>query len=148
MNQRYTDILNDPLVCAELKVAWENSNPGLTGGHEEGGFILKDAQGDFSVVRWAVGDRNSIFVPPHPGCKIEGIAIVASFHTHPNTGGDYLQEPSETDKRAVRDDPNLKEAAYVGEFVFSQAKIYWIEPNGQVSEVGDRSSILGLYSGD
>ncbi|WP_309744633.1 hypothetical protein [Chamaesiphon sp. OTE_20_metabat_361] len=74
MNQRYTDILNEPLVCAELKRAWENSNPGLTGGHEEGGFILKDAGGNFSVVRWAVGDRNSIFVPPHPGCKIEGIA--------------------------------------------------------------------------
>ncbi|WP_309744635.1 hypothetical protein [Chamaesiphon sp. OTE_20_metabat_361] len=48
----------------------------------------------------------------------------------------------------MRDDPNLKEAAYVGEFVISQAKIYWIEPNGQVSEVGDTALILGLYSGD
>jgi hypothetical protein len=65
-----------------------------------------------------------------------------------NTGGNYLQEPSETDKRAVRDDPNLKEATYVGEFVISDAKIYWIEPNGQVSEVGDRMLIMGLYSGD
>jgi Domain of unknown function (DUF4329) len=144
MNQRSTDILNDRVVCTELKRAWENSNPGLTGGHEEGGFILKDPQGNFSVVRWAIGDQNCIFVPPHPGCKIEGIAIVASFHTHPNTGGDYLQEPSETDKRAVRDDPNLKEADYAGEFVISQAKIYWIEPNGQVRDVGDTVLILGL----
>jgi Domain of unknown function (DUF4329) len=144
MNQRYAEILNNPLVCVELKRAWEDSNPGLTGGHEEGGFILKDSEGNFSVVRWATGDRNSIFLPPHPRCKIEGIAIVASFHTHPNTGGDYLQEPSETDKRAVRDDPDLKEASYAGEFVISQEKIYWIEPTGQVSEVGDTSLILGL----
>ncbi len=144
MNQSYTEILNDSLVCAELKQAWEDSKPGVSGGHEEGGFILRDSEGNFSVVRWATGDQNSIFLPSHPGCKIEGTAIAASFHTHPNTGGDYLQEPSETDKRAVRDDPDLKEASYIGEFVISQAKIYWIEPNGQVSEVGNTSLILGL----
>jgi hypothetical protein len=148
MSQRYAEILDDSLVRTELKRAWEDSNPGLTGGHEEGGFILKDSEGTFRVVRWTTGDQNSIFLPPHPGCKIEEIAIVASFHTHPNTGGDYLQEPSETDKRAVRDDPDLKEASYVGEFVISQTKIYWIEPNGQVSEIGDTSLILGLQSGD
>lgn len=142
--QRYLEILNNSLVCVELKRAWEDSNPGLTGGHEEGGFILKDSQGNFSVVRWTTGEQNSIFLPSHPGCKIEGIAIAASFHTHPNTGDDYLQEPSETDKRAVRDDLDLKEASYVGEFVISQAKIYWIEPNGQVSEVGNTLLILGL----
>ncbi len=67
----------------------------------------------------------------------------SSFHTHPNTGGDYLQEPSETDKCAVRDDPDLKGASYVGEFVISQAKIYLIAPNGQVSEISDTSIILG-----
>lgn len=144
MNQRYTEILNNPLVRTELKRAWEDSNPGLTGGHEEGGFILKDSEETFSVVRWVTGHQNSIFLPPHSGYKIEGIAIAASFHTHPNTGGDYLQEPSETDKRAVRDDPDLKETSYIGEFVISQAKIYWIDPNGQVSEVGDTALILGL----
>jgi Domain of unknown function (DUF4329) len=148
MNQRYADILNDPLVCAELKRAWEDSNPGLIGGHEEGGFILKNSEGNFSIVRWVTGEQNKIFLPSHAGCKIKGVAIAASFHTHPNTGGDYLQEPSETDKRSVRDDPDLKEASYLGEFVISQAKIYWIEPSGQVSEVSDTSSILGLHNGD
>jgi hypothetical protein len=85
MNQRYTEILNNLLVCVELKRAWLNSNPGLTDGHEEGGFILKDDQENFSVLRWSIGSQNSIIVPPHPGCMIEGLAIVASFHTHPNT---------------------------------------------------------------
>jgi hypothetical protein len=144
MRQGYLEILKNSPVCTELKRAWQESNPGVTGGHEEGGFIVKDSSRNFRVVRWTTGNQNSIFLPPHTGCKIGEDMIVASFHTHPNTGGDYLQEPSETDKRAVRDDPDLKEASYIGEFVISQAKIYWIEPNGQVSEVGDTSLILGL----
>ena len=54
-----------------------------------------------------------------------------------------MQEPSETDKCAVRDDPDLKGASYVGEFVISQAKIYLIAQNGQVSEISDTSILLG-----
>ncbi len=60
---------------------------------------------------------------------------MASFHTHPNTGAEFLQEPSETDKRAVRDDPDLKGASYIGEFVIAQEAIYLITPNGGVREV-------------
>ena len=37
--QRST-ILNDPAIRAELKRAWQDSQPGVTGGHEEGGFVL------------------------------------------------------------------------------------------------------------
>ena len=69
--------------------------------------------------------------------------IIATFHTHPNIGNNYRQEPSETDKRAVRDDPDLKGKFYVGEFVISKELIYLILPNGQVSEIGYRWEILG-----
>ncbi len=72
----------------------------------------------------------------------DGLEIVASFHTHPNTGSDYLQEPSETDKRAVRDDPDLKGEDYVGEFVISQAVIYLVSPAGQVREMDDTDAVL------
>jgi hypothetical protein len=144
MSQSYTTLLSAPLVCAELKKAWKDSNPGLTGGHEEGGFILQDSAETFSIVRWATGTQNRIIVPPHSKCKIGRDTIVASFHTHPNVGENYLQEPSETDKRAVRDDPDLKDEAYIGEFVISRAKIYLITPDGQVSEVGATSELLGL----
>jgi hypothetical protein len=82
------------------------------------------------------------------GCKIEEETIVSSFHTHPNAGGNYLQEPSETDKRAVRDDPNLKGESYVGEFVISQSKIYLIDPTGQVNEIGDTATLLRLKNGE
>jgi hypothetical protein len=51
MNQGYTEILNNPLIRIELKQGWEDSQPGVTGGHEEGGFILKDSAGNLSVVR-------------------------------------------------------------------------------------------------
>ena len=95
-----------------------------------------------SVDRWPKGAQDTIILPSHPNCKIGGEDIVASFHTHPNTGKDYLQEPSETDRRAVRDDPVLKGALYEGEFVISQEKIYLIAPNGQVSAIENTREIL------
>ena len=143
MVQQHSTVLNNPAVRIALKQAWEDSQLGVTVGHEEGGFILRDAESHLNSVRWPKGAQNSIILPPHPNCKIGESDIVATFHTHPNTGSDYLQDPSETDKRAVRDDPNLKGESYEGEFVISQEKIYLIAPNGQVSEVGATWAILG-----
>jgi hypothetical protein len=142
MPQSPNSILDNPAVRATLYQAWRDSNPGLTGGHEEGGFILQDQAQNLSIVRWPGGAQNSIHVPPHPNCKIGEQNIVASFHTHPNTGNDYLQEPGETDKRAVQDDPELKGTEYIGEFVISQTIIYLITPAGQVREMGDTPAVL------
>ncbi len=135
-NAHFT-ILSDSGIQAALKKAWADSKPGASGGHEEGGFILQDAAGGLSVLRWQRGKQATISLPPHPGCKIGEDEIIASFHTHPNTGDDYLQEPSETDKRSVRDDPNLKGENYVGEFVISTETIYLITPAGRVRELND-----------
>lgn len=139
--QRST-ILDDPAIRAELKRAWQDSQPGVTGGHEEGGFVLRDSVGNLSVVRWPKGNQNIIILPPHANCRIGEHDIVATFHTHPNTGSDHLQEPGETDKRAVRDDPDLKGQFYEGEFVISQETIYLVSPNGQVNEVGNTRDIF------
>lgn len=128
-------ILNNPVVGVAFRQAWEDSRPGSTGGHEEGGFVLRNPAGNIRVDRWPFGQQNVIRVPPHPDCRIDDEDILATFHTHPNTGSDYLQEPSETDKRAVRDDPHLKGALYEGEFVISARAIYQIVPMGQVCEV-------------
>ena len=118
--------------------------PGIAGGHEEGGFILRDAQGNLSVLRWPRGTDSAICLPPHSDCKIDDTEIVTTFHTHPNTGSDYLQAPGETDRRAARDDPHLKGKSYLGEFVISEAVIYLITPNGQVDELGPTDSPLSL----
>lgn len=137
MPNPHTLILNDSVTRAALKQAWDDSKPGITGGHEEGGFVLRDEVGNLSILRWLTGEQDEIFLPPHQECRIGDSEIVASFHTHPNTGDDYLQEPSETDKRSVRDDPDLKGDNYVGEFVISQDTIYLITPTGRVRELAD-----------
>ena len=117
------DILQEPGIVAALKQAWQDSHPGIAGGHEEGGFIVEEPNGRLKVIRWPQGGGNSIVLPPHAGCKIEKLDIIASFHTHPNAAEHYLQEPSETDKHAVRDDPDLKGKSYQGELVVAQAMV-------------------------
>ena len=135
-------LLQQPTVRAALAQAWKDSVPGLAGGHEEGGFILQNESGDVSVSRWRIGLQNSIVLPTHSDCNIGGYDILGSFHTHPNTGPDYLQEPSDTDRRSIRDDPDLKGPLYKGEFVMSQRRIYLIETNGQVSDLAETPEIL------
>ncbi len=135
------DLLSTEIVKSGLRDAWHDSNPGPTGGHEEGGFIVRDDNGAMIVVRWPRGSGNSIVVPDHPGGRIEEGQIVATFHTHPNTGPDYFQEPSETDRRAVRDDPDLKGIDYLGEIVISAAMLYLIKPSGRVETV-ERTTVI------
>lgn len=98
------DVLSEPVVRAALSGAWTESQPGLTGGHEEGGFVVLGDDDKLSVRRWPMGEGSRIKVPLHPACTVAGLAIVATFHTHPNTGPDFMQEPGETDRRGVRDD--------------------------------------------
>lgn len=98
---------------------------------------MQDSDGKLSVLHWQRGKQDTITLPSHSDCKIGEDEIIASFHTHPNTGNDYLQEPSETDKRAVRDDPDLKGENYVGEFVISAETIYLITPAGRVRELNE-----------
>ena len=82
MLKEYIPILQNPTVCEVLKQAWRDSNPGISGGHEEGGFIVQDAERKWSVIRWPKGEQNCILLPSHHNCKIGEHDIVASFHTH------------------------------------------------------------------
>lgn len=135
-------ILCSASMRAGLGVAWRESRATPSSPHEEGGFIVQNTQGAMLIVRWPRGLSNTIEVPPHAGCKIDGWEIIASFHTHPNTGPEYLQEPSETDRRAVRGDPDLKAPHYLGELVISAAVLYLIAPEGSVTELGPTEGIL------
>lgn len=136
------DILENKSILAELKQAWFDSASDLSGRHEEGGFILSDDFGFLSAVRWKKGTHNEIILPPHKNCFVDGKDIVASFHTHPNTGKDFEQEPSLTDIRAVRDDFDLKGEFYVGEFVISEENIYLIESSGEFRIIGQTKDIF------
>ncbi|MBM3237097.1 hypothetical protein FJZ31_12465 [Candidatus Poribacteria bacterium] len=119
-----------------------DSQPGLIGGHEEGGFVLKDSSGQLNVERWPKGCQNEIIVPPHSGGKHGNKEIIATFHTHPNTGSDFQQEPSDTDIRAVRDDPDLKASLYEGEYILTRDNIYKIDRFGNVNAIGKTKDLL------
>jgi len=62
---------------------------------------------------------------------------------HPNIGPEFLQEPSETDRRGVRDDADLKGPLYGGEFVIADEMICLVTPGGSVRELDRRTDLLG-----
>lgn len=138
------DILTDDAVIEGLRQAWLDSHPGISGGHEEGGFIVKEPDRRHTVLRWPRGVQDEIEVPVHTDCQIQGKRIIATFHTHPNTGHDYLQEPSEDDTEAVRHDPDLKSDLYLGEFVISDKIIYLVSQIGRISELGLTAILLAF----
>lgn len=136
--------MKDVSVCAEFRQAWLDSRPDTVDAHEEGGFVLQQADGSFGVERWPHGVQNRITVPSHPGGLRGGLRIVATFHTHPNTGANYRQEPGRTDMLGVQSDPHLSHPDYEGEFVISLALVYLIHRDGRVETVGDPKSLLGI----
>jgi hypothetical protein len=135
---------DNPAVRAALRAAWEQSLPGTATAHEEGGFVLQQDDGQLRIEPWPRGRLNEIEVPAHVGGRRNGLIIIATFHTHPNPGADFQQEPSLTDIRAVRHDPNLRHREYEGEVVVSFEKTYQIQPDGSVVVLGDTRELLEL----
>jgi proteasome lid subunit RPN8/RPN11 len=146
MEERIAALLDDATVRRELRRAWEESEPGVVGGHEEGGFICQDSDGNFVIDRWPSGGKNGIYIPPHPSGQRNGEVIVATFHTHPNTGNTYFSEPSDADCELVSTDPELRTIHYLGEFVIAKTSFYWISPQGDYITVGDTEAVLAVLS--
>jgi hypothetical protein len=137
-------VLNDVSVCAQLRQAWLDSQPDTSETREEGGFVLRQGDGSLVVERWPRGIQNQLTVPPHAGGLCAGLRIVATFHTHPNTGPKYRQEPGRTDILGVQSDPDLSHAEYEGEYVISLAQVYLIHRDGRVETVGDTKRLLSI----
>jgi Domain of unknown function (DUF4329) len=137
-------ILDDNDLIVQFRAAWKESDPGTDNSHEEGGFVLRNSDGSLSVERWPRGAQNEILVPPHSSGLRNGKSIVATFHTHPNPGAEFQQEPSLSDIRAVRDDPDLANVDYEGEYVISTETIYRIHRDGRVESIGNKQDVLRL----
>jgi hypothetical protein len=135
--------LDSDVIRGLFLQAWLESQPATATADEEGGFVLRDEDGSLTVERWLCGMQNQIWVPAHAGGKRGQRLIVATFHTHPNSGPEYQQEPSLTDIRGVRDDPDLNHPQYEGEYVISLESIYLIRKNGQVERVAETKTALG-----
>jgi proteasome lid subunit RPN8/RPN11 len=71
----------------------------------------------------------------------QGRQIVGSFHTHPNTGPEWQQDPSPQDIRLSQDYP---ETMGPHQFVISRDSIYHIVNSGVVSEMGATQQLLGI----
>jgi hypothetical protein len=138
-------VLDDDTIRGLFLLAWRESQPGTVSAHEEGGFVLRNADGSLSVERWPRGASNQIVVPPHPGGRYDNRPIVATFHTHPNPGPGFQQDPSPTDIRAVRDDPDLGHPDYEGEYVIATEWMYRIRKDGQVESVGATGVVLRIH---
>ena len=74
-------------------------------GHEEGGFVVLDAFSEHRVIRWPMESGHRIILPDHSDCRIGTDRIVATFNTHPNTGREWNQGPSERDISDLLADP-------------------------------------------
>jgi len=137
-------VLDDDGTVDLFRQAWEESDPGKDSAHEEGGFVLRNPDGTLRVERWPCGAQNQILVPPHPNGMRGDLPIVATFHTHPNPGPEFQQEPSITDIRAVRDDVDLSHRDFEGEYVIAREFLYRIDRNGIVELCGPTRTILSI----
>lgn len=137
-------VLDHEDIRSTLADAWRRSEPDTPNAHEEGGFIVRRDDGSVFVIGWPRGLQNEILVPAHRGGQRGNMPIIATFHTHPNSGSGFQQEPSLTDIRAVRDDPDLSHPEYEGEYVISRRLIFRILRTGDVMVIGETQKFLKL----
>lgn len=137
-------ILDHNDIRSSLADAWQRSQPDSPKAHEEGGFIVQREDGSLFVIGWPRGVQDRIRVPAHPGGRCGNMTIIATFHTHPNSGAGFQQDPSLTDIRAVRDDPDLSHSGYEGEYVISRRLIFRILRSGDVLVLGETQRLLEL----
>jgi hypothetical protein len=89
------DVLNDPVVQDALDRAWDASDEGTPGEHEEGGDIYQcreaNADGSYSyrteIRPWPPGTSEGI-APSRTPTMTGPCRFVATYHTHPGGAGD------------------------------------------------------------
>jgi hypothetical protein len=112
------ELLKDPLVDAELKKAWKQSNPnapevkkgnpGSKKKEQGGGIYWNKKSGDLKVVRTPAGTRDG--TAGAPASVGDDWEKVAEFHTHPNTASEgYSADPSPADKNYVKKNSKVPE---------------------------------------
>ena len=138
------DPLDSPQVRAAIRQAWEESRSDEPDDrHEEGGYIVRNPDGSYDVIRWPRGGGASIAPPPRTADgSYQGRPVVGEFHTHPNAdvdenGWPWQESPSPGDITGVRAE------RYTGDsFVIGHTNVYRIGSDGAVSRVGLRDDVL------
>jgi hypothetical protein len=144
MGKQFTaaDLLSDPQIVAGMRRAYQDSEVGGDTPVEQGGFLLYDSIADrLDVGRLPAGHQDSMSFPICSDGTYSGKLIVGSFHTHPNVGPQWRQEPSPQDIRLSIDYP---ETMGPHQFVISHDMIFRIDNDGTVVEMGSTIQLLQL----
>ncbi len=138
------DPLTDPAIRSAIRQAWQDSLPGGPQRHEEGGYIVQDADGSLGVVRWPRGKYNSSDPPTldSNNCYF-GKQAVAAFHTHPSPPGPQkgnelviaTEQPSPED--IIWHEENKLKGLVIG-----WNSVFEIKADGTVRVVGKREDLL------
>jgi hypothetical protein len=136
------DLLRGAGIIHAMRRAYEESDVGGDNPVEQGGFILRDpVTGTLEVARLPSRGRDSLAYPICADGTYRRKPIIGTFHTHPNTGAEWQQDPSPQDIRLSEEHPETMGAH---QFVIAQETIYHIDNDGVVSEMGPTAHLLGL----
>ena len=133
------ELLQDEVVEAALRRAYQESDVGGTNPREQGGFIVRDGDGALRVDRLPAGEEDALEFPVCRDGVYNGEKIAGTFHTHPNIGTGWRQEPSQAD---IEFSVNFPETSGPHQFVVSKANIYHIANDGVVSTVGATTDLI------
>jgi hypothetical protein len=135
-----SELLSDARLVGELRRAYDESGVGSNHPVEQGGFIVVDTNSDLlDIVRLPAQGRDSFSFPICSDGVYGGRKIVGSFHTHPNSGTEWRQEPSVQD---IRLSQNYPDTMGRHQFVIAESTIYHIDNDGVVTEMGPTSRLL------
>jgi hypothetical protein len=125
--------IDDPAVQAAMRQAWTDSQAGDPHQrHEEGGYIVRNADGSLGVERWPRGVGASITPPPRDANgRYNGKEVLGEFHTHPNppvdgNGNQWTQGGHAGDWNGIAHEN------YPGEsYIISRDHVWVVSPSGQ-----------------
>jgi hypothetical protein len=140
-----TGPIADPVIQRAMRDAWVASNSASAAGrHEEGGYIVRKADGTLGVERWPTGAGSSITPPARDATgRYNGLEVLGEFHTHPNppvdeAGKHWVQEPHAGDTGAIAAEK------YPGDsYIISADRIYRVRNDGTWDTLGGRRAIIG-----
>ena len=145
--------IDSPAVQRGMRQAWTDSQAGDPAHrHEEGGYIVRNADGTYGVERWPRGAGASITPPARDAQgRYNGKEVVGEFHTHPNppvdeAGRQWAQGGHAGDWNGIAAEN------YSGEsYIISDASVWSVSPTGQPARdaggaevpMGSRTTLIG-----
>lgn len=142
---RLTGPITDPGVQAAMRQAWLDSDAASAANrHEEGGYIVRRADGSLGVERWPRGAGASINPAPRDNMgRYNGLEVLGEFHTHPNPPVDELGRQWEPGP-SPSDINGITAENYPGDsYVISRDAIYRVRRDGRSDTLGNRTDIIG-----